>query len=163
MSRPHLTRKMMDDFRRIVQMLRSAHRAASKANLTGAQLFVLTTLSEARRPLSVSEVAEQTRTDPSTVSVVVNRLVRKGLVHRTRAEDDARRNELTLTARGLRAEKSAPPTVAQQALARALDALDRDDAETLSAILHRICIELGCADAPAPMMFEDPQRRRKRQ
>ena len=163
MTKAQATRTMMDDFRRIVQVLRSSHRAATKANLTGAQLFVLNTLRSANRPLSISEVAERTRTDPSTVSVVVDRLVRKGLVHRTRASEDARRNELTLTARGLRLEKKVPPTVAQHALARALDKLDRNEAETLRRLLHRICVEMGCAGTEPTMLFEtEPQGSRKR-
>ncbi|HEX9162405.1 MAG TPA: MarR family transcriptional regulator, partial [Thermoanaerobaculia bacterium] len=76
------TRRLMDDFRRIVQALRSSHRAATRAKITGAQLFVLNTLGTAKGPLSISEVAEKTRTDPSTVSVVVDKLVRRGLVRR---------------------------------------------------------------------------------
>ena len=146
---------MMDDFRRIVQALRSSHRAATKAKITGAQLFVLNTLRAAQRPLSVGEVAEKTRTDPSTVSVVVDKLVRRGIVSRTRSGEDARRNELTLTARGIRLERTVPPTVAQESLARTLDGLRPAEAEMLGKLLHRICVEMGCADAEAPMLFED--------
>ncbi len=144
----------MDDFRRIVQTLRSTHRAATKAKITGAQLFVLNTLSAAKGPLSMGEVAERTRTDPSTVSVVVDKLVLRGLVRRARSAADARRNELTLTLRGVRLEHSVPPTVAQASLARALDGLAPRDAATLSRILLRICTEMGCAETEAPMMFE---------
>lgn len=160
MTRTQLTKKLMDDFRRIVQVLRSTHRAATKANLTGAQLFVLNTLRNANGPLSITAVAEQTRTDPSTVSVVVERLVRKGLVQRKRAGDDLRRTELTLTARGTRLERSVPPTVAQQGLARALDKLDRDQAEQLGEILALICADMGCADTEPEMMFETVSRKR---
>lgn len=159
MTKPQLTRKMMDDFRRIVQVLRSTHRAATKANLTGAQLFVLNTLGRAKGPMSITEVAEQTRTDPSTVSVVVDRLVRKGLVKRTRSDDDARRNELTLTPKGVRTERTVPPTIGQQALARALDKLDHKEAEFLGDILHRLCVEMGCAETEPMMMFETAARR----
>lgn len=162
MTKAALTKQILDDFRRIVQVLRSTHRAATKANLTGAQLFVLTTLASAKRPLSITEVAEQTRTDPSTVSVVVARLVRKSLIHRTRASEDARRNELTLTSRGLRLVKSVPPTVAQQALARALDKLDSKDAETLRRLLHGICVQMGCAATEPAMLFEAAPRAKRR-
>jgi len=158
MTRSQLTKKLMDDLRRIVQVLRSTHRAATKANLTGAQLFVLNTLGRSKAPMSISAVAEQTRTDPSTVSVVVDRLVRKGLVHRARSGDDARRNELTLTTRGARVERTVPPTVAQQGLARALDRLDRTEAEMLSGVLHRICADMGCEDAEPAMLFEESGR-----
>ena len=162
MTRAQITKKLMDDFRRIVQALRSTDRAATKANVTGAQLFVLNTLGQSKGPMSISEVAEQTRTDPSTVSVVVNRLVRKGFVHRTRSGDDARRSELTLTPRGMRIEKTLAVTVPQQGLARALDKLDRSEAEMLSDILHRICADMGCADSEPSMMFEAAPRKLRR-
>ncbi len=152
----------MDDFRRIIQVLRTTHRTAAKANLTGAQVFVLNTLGTAKRPLSIGEVAERTRTDPSTVSVVVDRLVRKRLVHRTRSGDDARRNELTLTARGSRLERSVSPNVATRGLARAVDKLDRGEAEMLSRLLHDICVEMGCVDAAPEMMFEGHRSRLRR-
>jgi len=44
----------MDSFRRIVRALRSSHRAAGDVALTGAQLFVLTTLGASSQPM-VSE------------------------------------------------------------------------------------------------------------
>lgn len=148
------TRELMDNFRRIVQALRSSHRAATKANITGAQLFVLNTVGSAKKPLSIGEVAERTRTDPSTVSVVVERLVQRGLIRRVRSEDDGRRSELTLTPRGMRTEREVPPTVAQESLARALDKLKPQEAETLRRLLQRICVDMGCAEGDAPMMFE---------
>lgn len=157
-SKAERTRRMMDDLRRIVQALRSSHRAATKAKVTGAQLFVMNTLRAAGRPLSIGEVAERTRTDPSTVSVVVDKLVRRGLVRRSRSDADARRNELTLTPRGTRLERSVPPTVAQESLARALDKLAPAEAEMLSSVLHRICVEMGCVDTEATMFGERPAR-----
>lgn len=77
--------EIMDSFRRIVRALRSSHRAAGDLDLTGAQLFVLATLGTAVGPMGVKELAERTRTDQSTVSVVVGRLVDRGLVKRVRS------------------------------------------------------------------------------
>ena len=64
-------------------MLRVASRAAERdVGLGAAQLFVLHKLEEAPR-LSLNELAERTRTHQSSVSVVVRRLVNRGLVART--------------------------------------------------------------------------------
>lgn len=145
----------MDSFRRIVQALRSSHRAASDVDLTGAQLFVLATLARAGRPMGVSELAEETRTDQSTVSVVVGRVVERGLVKRERSEVDTRRVELSLTARGRAVVRKTPATVAQQRLADALARLSRADAATLSRILKKVVGLMGEERAPARMLFDE--------
>ena len=145
----------MDAFRRIVHALRSSHRAASDLDLTGAQLFVLATLGDAGEPMGVKELAERTRTDQSTVSVVAGRLVDRGLIERARSSVDARRVELTLTARGRMLQQKTPTTVPQQKLAQALWHLSASDAGTLSRILKGIVEVMGEADAPAPMLFDE--------
>jgi DNA-binding MarR family transcriptional regulator len=145
----------MDAFRRIVHALRSSHRAAADRNLTGAQLFVLSTLGAAGEPMGVKELAARTRTDQSTVSVVVGRLVERGLVDRARSTVDTRRVELSLTARGKMLQRKTPTTVAQQKLADALWHLSAADAATLSRILKGIVETMGESDAPAPMLFDE--------
>ena len=148
-------KELMDCFRRIVHSLRSSHRAAADIDLTGAQLFVLTTLGAAAAPLGVKELAEATGTDQSTVSVVVGRLVDRGLVKRVRSAVDTRRVELSLTARGRTLQRKAPATTAQMRLAEALGRLSPSDADTLARILGAIIDLMGDSGAPAPMLFDD--------
>src|SRR5262249_20954334 len=89
-----------DGLRRIAQTLRVSTLALEKKHgVSGAQLFVLQQLVE-RDGASLSDIAARTRTDPSSVSVVVARLAKKGLVATKRATDDRRRAEVTLSARG---------------------------------------------------------------
>jgi DNA-binding MarR family transcriptional regulator len=164
--------EIMDSIRRVVHALRSSHRAASDVELTGAQLFVLATLRAAEEPMGVKELAELTRTDQSTVSVVVGRLVDRGLVRRQRSSIDSRRVELSLTPRGRRVLAKTPTTVAQQKLADALSRLSSADSAALLRILKRVVEMMGESDAPAPMLFdgsdeqvaveEMPGRKRKR-
>ncbi len=146
----------MDHFRRIVRALRSSHRAAAHFNLTGAQLFVINVIGEAKRPMSVNEVAERTETDQSTVSVVTNRLVERGLLQRERSEDDNRRVELSLTSAGRTLQKKAPTTVAQQRLKAALQDLSPSDAERLLKSLDEIVTAMLIGGEPAGMMFDEP-------
>jgi DNA-binding MarR family transcriptional regulator len=153
---------IMDSVRRIVQALRSSHRAAGTTKLTAAQLFVIASLGEADGPLGVGELARRTRTDQSTVSVVVSRLVDKGLVRRGTSSKDSRRVELSLTAKGKTLQRRAPTTVPQQRLAAALEGLSSRDATTLSRLLSTIVAEMGEADSPASMLFEDPVTPEKR-
>jgi len=77
----------------------SGRAAEQRWRVSGAQLLVLRILAESPSA-SVNDLAAQTDTHQSTVSVVVGRLVRRGLVKRRRAADDARRTELALTPAG---------------------------------------------------------------
>ena len=157
-----MPRAIMDQFRRIVHALRSSHRAAGNLNLTGAQLFVLNVIGGAPRPLSVKAVAEQTRTDQSTVSVVVGRLVDRGLVSRRQSTSDTRRAELSLTSKGRALLKKAPATIGQQRLNTALESLSDRDARALLRFLTAIVDEMQIADAPAEMLFNDQENGRPR-
>src|ERR1041384_4256440 len=85
------SQRILDSIRRLVRLLRLADRAAqNELGLSGAQLFVLQELGKTPS-LSLNELAERTRTDQSSVSVVVTRLVAAGLVARDRDSRDARR------------------------------------------------------------------------
>ena len=77
----------------------SSRGAEQRWRVSSAQLLVLRILAESPSA-SVNDLAAQTDTHQSTVSVVVGRLVRRGLVRRRRAADDARRTELALTPAG---------------------------------------------------------------
>jgi DNA-binding MarR family transcriptional regulator len=105
---PDGRREVLDAVRRLVRGLRiSAGDAERRTGLSMAQFFVLQKLAEAS-DLSIAELASRTFTDPSSVSVVVARLVRTGLVVRGRDPRDARRARLALTRRGRRLLARAP-------------------------------------------------------
>ena len=147
--------RILDCIRRLVRLLRLSDRAAQAlVGLSGAQLFVLNELGKTPA-LSLNELAERTRTDQSSVSVVVTRLVEAGLVSRERSRDDARRLVLTLTRSGRSALQKAP-AVAQQKLLAAFEHLPpaerRRFADTFTAILDAVG-----ADTAAPMLFEEEQ------
>jgi DNA-binding MarR family transcriptional regulator len=147
-------REVLDSIRRIVRLLRVGSREAERqVGLSGAQLFVLHKLSEAEM-LSVNELAERTHTHQSSVSVVVQSLVDKGLVTRTRASDDARRLEVALTATA-RALLRKAPGVAQDRLIEAVEKLPPAARTQLAKSLARLVEEAGLGDEEAAMIFED--------
>ena len=145
----------MNHFRRIVQALRSSHRAAGHLSLTGAQLFVINVIGEARGPLGVNEVAQRTGTDQSTVSVVTNRLVERGLLKRERSREDSRRVDLSLTASGRALQRKAPVTVAQQRMTAALQELSLHDAAELLRLLEKVVTSMSIGTERPFMMFDD--------
>ncbi len=162
MASEEVVRQMMDSLRRVVQALRTSHRAAGSFKLTGAQLWVLNLLGESEAPLSVRDIAAGTRTDPSTVSVVLSRLERRGLVTRKRSAKDSRRLEIRLTKRGHAVNANAPSPVAQAKLIDALERLSNRDATKFAALLAHIVEAMGVADEPVRMIFDDQINRRPR-
>src|SRR5215831_15397476 len=84
---------VMDALRRVVRALRASARAAERRfGISGAQLFVLEKLAEAPAR-AVDDLAARTLTDQSSVSIVLTRLERRGLVARRQSTEDARRVE----------------------------------------------------------------------
>jgi DNA-binding MarR family transcriptional regulator len=147
----------VDSIRRILHALRtSAGEAEARAGVTGAQLFVLQSLAEAPAA-SLNELAARTLTHQSTVSVVVDRLVRRQLVIKRRAQADARRVELRLSARG-RALVRRAPQVAQARLIEGLRALPRSEVCELARLLRRLLRAMHATREPAAMFFEERGR-----
>ena len=158
------SQRILDSIRRLVRLLRLADRAAqNEVGLSGAQLFVLQELF--RSPsLSLNELAERTRTDQSSVSVVVTRLVDHGLVSRDRDVRDARRLVLNLTKSGRSAVQRAPG-VAQERIIEIVEALPAIERKRFADAFERLVDELGAEKGAAPMLFveeDDPPRRRLR-
>lgn len=155
------SQRVLDSIRRIVRLLREGSRASEDAvGLSAAQIFVLQKL-DRDEPLSLNELAARTLTHQSSVSVVVSRLVERGLVQRRPASDDARRLELLPTKKGL-ALRDRAPAPAQDRIIAAIDSLSARDRRALAVGLEALVAALGLVEPVAPMLFDDeaPQRRR---
>lgn len=156
-SRSIETTAVLDGLRRIVRVLRESSREAEATlGVSGAQLFALKALSEAPQ-LSLSELAERTRTHQSSVSVVVKRLVSSRLVARKASPLDGRQLQLSLTARG-RTVLQRAPHAAQDRLILAVEALPRPERKALGRSLARLAEAMGARDAVPQMFFEEQRR-----
>lgn len=131
---------------------RSARALEQRTGITNAQLFLLQQLAGSTG-LSVNELAERARTQQSTVSVVVSRLVRAKLVRKARSSADGRRAVLTLTpsARRLLRRAPAPPTAT---LLAALEQLPVADAKALARGMGALVSALGLAQLAPRLLFE---------
>ena len=117
---------ILDALRSIVRELRLASREdEQRVGVHGAQLHALRQLSDSPT-MSLTELADRTHTDISSVSVVVSRLVEQGLVARRSADDDRRRLALALTARGRSLLRRAPETGSSRLLRAAAHLSDRE-------------------------------------
>ena len=128
---------ILDALRSIVRELRLASREAEqRVGVHGAQLHALRQLSDSAS-MSLTELADRTHTDISSVSVVVSRLVELGLVARKAADDDRRRLSLGLTARGRSLLRRAPETGSSRLL-RAGEYLSDREIRTLASGLEKL-------------------------
>jgi DNA-binding MarR family transcriptional regulator len=143
---------ILDDFRRIVQLLRESSRTVERLGVTVAQFFVLRSLAEAPA-LSLTALAARTRAHQSTVSVVVKRLVSAGLVQRRASANDGRCLQLQLTKRGARLLERAP-LAPQDRLIHGIEHLPPAKRRQLAHTLHELVLELHLDDELPVMFFE---------
>lgn len=136
---------ILDALRSIVRELRLASREAEqRVGVHGAQLHALRQLADTPAT-SLTELAERTHTDISSVSVVVSRLVEQGLVARKAADDDRRRLSLGVTARGRAILRRAPETGTSRLLRAASNLSDRE-VHSLASSLGKLVDGLDGAD-----------------
>lgn len=153
------SQRILDSIRRIVRLLREgSHASEASVGLSAAQLFVLQKL-EPTQPLSLNELAGRTLTHQSSVSVVVSKLVERGLVQRRAAESDARRLAILPTKEGLRLRNRAPTPAAQDRLLSALSTLPAAEQRRLADALDQLVSALGLDEREAPMLFTDEPSR----
>lgn len=144
----------MNAIRSVVRALRLNTRSIEgKLGISLAQLFVLQQLVE-KPAESLNELAERTATHQSSVSVVVRRLVERGLVTRVASAVDRRRVHIALTPAGDAMLRGAPPTV-QSDLMQGMSRMTPEQRATLAELLEVWMLASGIDLAVPPMMFED--------
>lgn len=150
--------RVLNSFRSLVRALRIADRAGvNDHGLGAAQIYVLHVLAE-RSPLSINELAEITSTDQSSVSVVVNKLVSKGLVASERSAEDARRTALSLTSRGRTLLKKLPEPF-PRAMIESLAKMPKTRVRALADALAELTRTMGIEEERPPLLLEEGDKR----
>jgi DNA-binding MarR family transcriptional regulator len=145
----------LERLRTLIGALNHSARAVERSTgITNAQLFLLQQLDVAES-LSVNDLAARARTQQSTVSIVVARLVRAGLAAKRRSADDGRLAVISLTPKGRRLLRHAPapPT---SALLHALERLTDRNARALAGGLRALIRALDLTPPEVTMLFEQP-------
>jgi DNA-binding MarR family transcriptional regulator len=154
-------RRSMDALRRIVRALRLAAGDVERdLGITVAQLFVLQQLADGRTR-SINQLADETVTDPSTISGLIRRLVDGGLVNRRTSETDARRAEVSLTPKGA-ALLARAPNAPQSQLVAALSSMPPTRLRALTRGLAELSARLGPIEPTFFFEEEAPKRGRRR-
>jgi DNA-binding MarR family transcriptional regulator len=146
------TQAILDAIRRVVRALREDSRATEESlGLSTAQLFVLQRLRDGG-PGSIGELAERTLTHQSSVSAVAARVVQLGLASRSRPADDARRAELSLSAKGRALLRRAPEALQARLITAVVRMKPAERKRLVNLLTH---LTEGLDGGPAPMLFED--------
>jgi DNA-binding MarR family transcriptional regulator len=109
---------------------------ARRYGLTGPQVTVIKML-EAFGDLSLTELSGRMRAKNSTLTGIVDRMQRDGLVERARSEEDRRVVLIRLTERG-RALAAEVPIASMQIFGTALRSLSREERATLRQLLRKV-------------------------
>lgn len=109
---------------------------AGRYGITGPQLAVVKMLEPVGK-LSLSELSERIRARNSTVTGIIDRMEREGLVERRRSEQDRRVVHIVLTRQG-RQLASEIPVEPVQIFRQVLSELSTRDAADLKRILTRL-------------------------
>ncbi len=145
---------IVNGLRRIVRAIELYSQEIYKSfGLTGPQLWVLKTLSR-RGPLATTDLARALAVQPSTLSVLVDRLVKRGLVRRHRPREDRRFVELELTAEGVALAARAPEP-AQGRLLHGLRELSPRQVHAIRASVQRLVEMMEATDMEARFFFSD--------
>jgi len=129
--------RVVDAIRAIIQSLRISGRAVEQQlGISSAQLYILQELAE-RPAQSINDLAYNTFTHQSSVSMVVSRLVDHDLVRRSHSRGDARRVSISLTPAGRAVVRKAPYT-AQTRLIDGLRTFSRSELRALGDYLETV-------------------------
>jgi len=118
----------------------------SKYGLTTEQWGVLTAI-KARGPLRPVDLADLLDRTPNTISMLVDRMVKAGLVRRTRDRKDRRTVFVSMTNKGKEAVEPAVPA-GWEFIHRVVSPLSYDDQRALANMLETVKCELASCVNP---------------
>jgi len=155
-AEPPIGYRMLRSIRKIIRRVSQYSRDLSReVDLTVPQLMCLKAIAESDTDeMTVGLVSQKMALSPATVSRIVDRLVRKGLVERKRWDHDRRKVFMTLTAAGLERYQTLPTPLDERFLER-LEELPADERLNLLDALERIVdlMDAKSVDA-APILAE---------
>ena len=148
------TAAIVQGLRRIVKALQAySQDVRSGYGLTGPQLWALKTLQRNDR-MPVGRLADALVVNQSSVSTLVDRLVRRGLVRRIRGRTDRRFVEIALTPRG-RALAADATEAAQGRLLHALEAMRAPGVRRIRRAVDELVRAMEAMDLNARFFFSD--------
>jgi DNA-binding MarR family transcriptional regulator len=144
---------VMQSLRRIFKAIQDySHEVSSKFGITGPQLWALKTISQ-EESLSLRDLSERMYLHPSTITGVIDRLEKKGLVTRKRNQIDRRVIYVQLTAEGRRLARRAP-NPAQGKMIYGLNNLKKRDLNLIYGSVQKLVEIMEAQNVKATFFFD---------
>ncbi|OPY93325.1 MAG: putative HTH-type transcriptional regulator YusO [Syntrophaceae bacterium PtaU1.Bin231] len=144
--------EIADDLRRVFQAVHSYTRRAKKASgLTSPQLWAIKMIADSG-PIRVSDLSRKMYLHPATVIGILDRLMRLGLIRKTRSRKDRRVVHATLTAEGKKIVEQSPQ-VAQGMIVSGLEVLSVQRLETIAESMREMAAILQAQELPPKMLL----------
>ena len=148
------TAQIVQGLRRIVKALHTYSQEVLAAYaLTGPQLWALKTLRQGV-PLTVGQLATSLAVHQSSISILLDRLEKRGLVRRLRGRPDRRVVRVVLTKRGAALAADAPDA-AQGRLLHALAEMPVVEVRKIRRVVDRLVRAMEATDVKARFFFSD--------
>lgn len=148
------TAEIVQGLRRIVKALQTYSQDVRNAyGLTGPQLWALKTLQGHGR-MSTGRLAAALAVHQSSISILVDRMEKRGLVRRARGRNDHRFVEMELTKRGVALAAEAPEA-AQGRLLHALEAMPPADVRRIRRSVDQLVEAMEATDVKARFFFSE--------
>jgi DNA-binding MarR family transcriptional regulator len=144
--------RVLRSLRRVSRAIdQHSRRLAKDHHLTGPQLVCLRQL-RAAVEMTPSRLAQEVSLSHATVTGILNRLEKQGLVTRTRDDRDRRRSLVRLTDKGLSLVGAAPFPL-QERFLRELDALPSANRSIIATVLEQV-VDMMAAESldAAPLL-----------
>jgi DNA-binding MarR family transcriptional regulator len=151
---------LMETYDQVLVSLRQIIRAIDlhskrlerESGLTGPQLLVMQLIGSAGE-ITAGVVARKISLSQATVTSILDRLERKGLLRRERSTDDKRKVMVTLTEAGGKALEKAP-TLMQESFIKAFNRLDDREQALILSSLQRVADMMNAADLDAAPLLD---------
>lgn len=148
------TAQIVQGLRRIVKALQTYSQDVRSAyGLTGPQLWALKTL-QREGTLTVGRLAAALAVHQSSISILLDRLEKRGLVRRIRTRSDRRIVQVELTKRGASMAADAPDA-AQGRLLHALGSMTAEHLRRTRRVVDRLVDAMEAGDVRARFFFSD--------
>ena len=133
-----------------------SRKLAQQHGLTSPQTLLLKELADAGSPLSAGELARRMNLSQATVTDVLNRLEKRGLVVRERSTTDKRRVLVTATGQAQELLKSSPPLLQERFVQQFLELQGWEQTQLLSS-LQRVASMMDAESLEAaPLLASGP-------
>ncbi len=126
--------QLLISLRRVIRAIDIHSRQLNKqSGLTGPQLMVMHSIAMFDSPLA-KEIAKEVSLSPATVTTIIDRLEKRGLVIRKRSETDKRKVHLSLSEAGVTLLQASPKPLQDHFITRYQNLEEWEQSQLLSSV-----------------------------